>query len=83
MKSYGGIFHGQKSRGVFSLTRISLFQLNILSFLSVCHYYRQYRCVLQQGELAQMLERSLSVREVLGSDPDSPVIGGHIIPLLG
>ena len=74
MQSDGSIFHGEKSKGVFSLTRISLFQLNILSILSVCYYYRQYRCVPQQGELAQMLECSLSMREI----PDR-----HVIPLLG
>ena len=51
------------------LTRVSLLQFSILSFLLICEYCRQYKFVPQQGELAHMVERSLSMREVLGLVP--------------
>ena len=57
----------QISQRVFAFNTNFSVAVLILSFLLVCHYYRQYRCAPQEGELAQMVKCSLSVREVLGS----------------
>ena len=63
---------------VFAPTRISLLQFPILSFsqlvtitdsIDVHYYLFNEEQTAQQGELAQMAEHSLSMREVLGSIP--------------
>ena len=68
----------QISEGMFTRTRISLFQFPILSFSQfvtitesrdVYYYLFDGEQVCHQGELAQMVERSLSMQEALGSIP--------------
>ena len=62
-------FFADISQRVFAHdTNFSVSAERFIAF-SVCHYYSQYRCVIQQGELAQMVERLLSMQEVLGSIP--------------
>ena len=64
------------SQRVFAPTRISIFQFPILSFsqfvtiidrTDLYHYLFDGDSVARQGDLAQKVERLLSMREVLGS----------------
>ena len=64
------------SKGCLLLTRISLLQFPILSFfqfvsitdsIHVDYYLLNGEQVPQEGELAQMVEHSFRMREVLGS----------------
>ena len=66
---------------LFGETRISLFQFLILSFsqfvtiidrTELYYYLLDGEVVAHQAEIAQMVERSLSMREVLGSIPRFP-----------
>ena len=86
MQSYG-IFAHIRQRG-FAPTRISLLQFPILSYFQFVtitdsvdvHYYLFNReQIAQQGELAQMAERSLSIERYWDRYPDSTVIKGHVI----
>ena len=52
-------------KGCLPLTRICLLQFHIPSLFFICEYCRQYRLVAHPGDLAQIVERSLSMREVL------------------
>ena len=76
MQSYG-IFACTSVKGCLPLTRISLLQFPILSFvqfvtitdsIDVYCYLFYGEQVSHQGKLAQMVERSHNMREVLGLD---------------
>ena len=76
MQSYNSISACTSVKGCLPLTRDSLLQFPILSFsqfvtitdnIDVHYYLFQGEHVPQQEELAQMLEHSHSMREVLGS----------------
>ena len=78
MQSYSSIFGRTSVKVCLALTRDSLLQFPILSFFQFVtitdniyvHYYLFHReQVPQQGELAQMEEHSLRMREVQGSLP--------------
>ena len=78
METYGGIFARTSVKGCLPLTRDSLLQFPILSFfqfvtitdnIDVHYYLFDGEHVPEQEELAQMVEHSLSMRELLGSIP--------------
>ena len=77
MQSYG-IFAPTSVKGCLALTRDSLLQFPILSLfqfvtitdnIDVRYYLFHGEQLPQQGELAQIVEHSLRMREVMGSTP--------------
>ena len=78
MQSYSSIFACISVKRCLLLTRISVLQFPILSFyqfvtisdnIDVHYYLFDGEQVPQKGELAQIVEHLLRMREVLGSIP--------------
>ena len=78
MQSYSRILSHTSVKGCLPLTRVSLLEFLILAFFQfvtitdnkVLHYYLfNGEQVPQQKELAQMVEHSVCMQEVLGAIP--------------